>query len=171
MKTNVTLIGMPGAGKSTTGIILAKNLSLGFLDTDILIQINRAKPLQQILNERGHIYLREIEEDEVLKINIESNVIATGGSVAYSERAMKHLQNISHIVFLEVSYDELTRRIKNFSSRGIAKEPNQTFEELYEERQRLYKRYADITVKAEGVSQEEISTTIVQAVKNLKTTP
>ncbi len=170
MKTNVTLIGMPGAGKSTTGIILAKNLSLGFLDTDILIQINRAKPLQQILNERGHIYLREIEEDEVLKINIESNVIATGGSVAYSERAMKHLQEISHIVFLEVSYDELTRRIKNFSSRGIAKEPNQTFEELYEERQKLYKRYANITVKAEGVSQEEISSIITQAVKKLNTT-
>lgn len=164
MKTNITLIGMPGAGKSTTGIILAKNLSLGFLDTDILIQINRQQPLQKILDERGHIYLREIEEDEVLKINIERNVIATGGSVAYSERAMKHLQSISHVVFLEVSYDELTRRINNFSTRGIAKAPEQTFEELYEERQKLYRKYADITVSAENISQDETAQIIAESI-------
>lgn len=164
MKSNITLIGMPGAGKSTTGIILAKNLSLGFLDTDILIQINRQQPLQKILDDRGHIYLREIEEDEVLKINIERNVIATGGSVAYSERAMRHLQSISHVVFLEVSYEELTRRINNFATRGIAKEPEQTFEELYEERQKLYRKYADITVSAEHISQDETAQIIAEAV-------
>ncbi len=165
MKTNITLIGMPGAGKSTTGIILAKNCSLGFLDTDILIQINRQKPLQQILDERGHIYLREIEEDEILKINITNNVIATGGSVAYSERAMEHLSEISQIVFLEVSYEELTRRITNFETRGIAKEADQTFEELFEERQVLYKKYADITIKAENISQEEIALQISELIK------
>ncbi len=167
MKTNITLIGMPGAGKSTTGIILAKNLSLGFLDTDILIQINRAKPLQQILDERGHLYLREIEEDEVLKINIDNNVIATGGSVAYSERAMLHLRERSHIVFLEVGYDELKRRINNFESRGIAKEENQTFEELFHERQELYKKYADITICAETNSQDEVAQIISDSVKEL----
>jgi len=167
MKTNVTLIGMPGAGKSTTGIILAKNLSLGFLDTDILIQINRAKPLQQILDERGHLYLREIEEDEVLKINIDNNVIATGGSVAYSERAMEHLRERSHIVFLEVGYDELNRRINNFESRGIAKEENQTFEELFHERQELYKKYADITICAEKNSQDEVAQIIANSVGKL----
>ncbi len=155
---------MPGAGKSTTGIILAKNISLGFLDTDILIQINRAKPLQQILDERGHLYLREIEEDEILKINIANNVIATGGSVAYSERAMKHLQEISHVVFLEVSYEELTRRISNFESRGIAKTAEQSFQELFEERQKLYKKYADYTLKAEGCSQEEIALNIAEII-------
>lgn len=157
MKSNITLIGMPGAGKSTTGIILAKNCSLGFLDTDILIQINRQRPLQEILDERGHIYLREIEEDEVLKINIENNVIATGGSVAYSERAMNHLKCISTIVFLEVSFKELKKRIHNFESRGIAKAPEQSFEQLFEERQILYRKYADITVVSEGKTQEQIA--------------
>lgn len=166
-KSNITLIGMPGAGKSTTGIILAKNLSLGFLDTDILIQINRGKPLQDILDERGHIYLREIEEDEVLKINIERNVIATGGSVAYSERAMKHLASISTIVFLEVSYEELTRRITNFETRGIAKEPTQTFRELFDERQMLYKKYAEITINAADSSQDEVSKIIEEKIHRM----
>lgn len=163
MKSNITLIGMPGAGKSTTGIILAKNCSLGFLDTDILIQINRQRPLQEILDERGHLYLREIEEDEVMKINIENNVIATGGSVAYSERAMTHLKSVSTVVFLEVSFDELNRRIHNFETRGIAKEPDQTFEELFEERQVLYRKYADLTIVAEGKSQEQIAEEIAEA--------
>ena len=92
MKTNLTLIGMPGAGKSTIGIILAKNLSLGFIDTDVLIQINQQKSLQQILDESDHLNLRAIEEDEILKLNVSRHVIATGGSAAYSDKAMVHLQ-------------------------------------------------------------------------------
>ena len=100
MKTNLTLIGMPGAGKSTIGIILAKNLSLGFIDTDVLIQINRQKSLQQILDESDHLNLRAIEEEEILKLNVSRHVIATGGSAAYSDKAMLHLQRISTIIFL-----------------------------------------------------------------------
>jgi len=94
MKTNLTLIGMPGTGKSTVGVILAKNLGLGFIDTDVLIQINRQKTLQQILDERGHLALRDIEENEILKLNIENHVIATGGSAAYSETGMALLMCI-----------------------------------------------------------------------------
>ena len=101
MKSNLTLIGMPSSGKSTIGIILAKNLRLGFIDTDVLIQINRQKSLQQIIDENDHLYLRSVEEEEILKINIENHVIATGGSVAYSEKAMSHLRGISKIIFLE----------------------------------------------------------------------
>lgn len=165
MKTNITLIGMPGAGKSTTGIILAKNLSLSFLDTDILIQINRQKPLQQILNERGHLYLREIEEDEIMKINIDGSVISTGGSAAYSDRAMNHLRERSVVVFLDVSLDALKRRITNFETRGIAKSADQSFEDLFDERQQLYRRYADIRIDAESGTQDEIAAAIGSAVR------
>src|SRR3990170_4640570 len=102
MKTNISLIGMPGAGKSTIGIILAKILSYGFIDTDVLIQINQQKSLQQIIDESDYLNLRNIEEKEILKVNIEKHIIATGGSAVYSEKAMSHLINISRIVFLQV---------------------------------------------------------------------
>jgi len=156
MKTNLTLIGMPGAGKSTLGIILAKNLSLGFIDTDILIQINQQKSLQQILDESDHLNLRAIEEQEIVKLNISRHVIATGGSAAYSEKAMTHLQGISVIVFLEVSFAEIERRIRNFASRGIAKAADQTFRELFDERQLLYKKYAEMTIQCDGFDPDEV---------------
>ena len=157
MKSNITLIGMPGAGKSTIGIIMAKNLGLGFIDTDVLIQINRQKTLQQILEESNHLHLRAIEEAEILKINIENHVIATGGSVAYSQKAMSLLKNISKIIFLEVSLEELKRRIHNFETRGIAKAKNQSFRELFEERQLLYKKYAEVTIDANKLDQERLA--------------
>lgn len=154
-KKNITLIGMPGAGKSTIGIILAKFLSYGFIDTDVLIQINRQKSLQQIMDETGYLNLRTIEEAEILKINIENHVIATGGSAVYSEKAMAHLQRISTVIFLKVDYDVLTKRIHNFSTRGIAKSDTQSFQELYDERQVLYKRYGEMTVDCSARDQEE----------------
>ena len=157
MKTNLTLIGMPGAGKSTVGIILAKNLGLGFIDTDVLIQINRQKTLQQILDESDHLNLRAIEEEEILKLNISQHVIATGGSAAYSEKAMAHLQHISTIVFLKVSFDEIERRIRNFATRGIAKSKDQTFQELFDERQILYRRYAQFVLSCDGLNQEQVA--------------
>jgi len=165
MKTNLTLIGMPGAGKSTIGIILAKNLSLGFIDTDVLIQINQQKSLQQILDESGHLALRAIEENEIGKLNVSRQVIATGGSAAYSEKAMTHLQRISVIVFLEVSFAEIERRIRNFATRGIAKTKEQTFRELFDERQALYNRYAELTVRCDGLDQEEIARIIAQSIE------
>lgn len=164
MKTNLTLIGMPGAGKSTIGIILAKNLSLGFIDTDVLIQINRQKSLQQILEESRHLGLRAIEEEEILKLNVSRHVIATGGSAAYSDKAMTHLKAMSTIIFLEVSFDEIERRIRNFDSRGIAKAKNQTFRELYDERQVLYRKYAELTVACDGMDQEGIAVFIAQSI-------
>lgn len=164
MKTNLTLIGMPGAGKSTIGIILAKNMSLGFIDTDVLIQINQQKSLQQILDESDHLNLRAIEENEICKLNVSRHVIATGGSAAYSHKAMTHLGAISTIIFLEVSFAEIERRIRNFATRGIAKAANQSFRELYDERQVLYKQYAEVTVRCDGLDQEQIACTIAQSV-------
>jgi len=162
MQSNLTLIGMPGAGKSTVGIILAKNMGLGFIDTDVLIQINRQKSLQQILDESDHLNLRAIEAEEILKLNVSGHVIATGGSAAYSDAAMTHLQRISTIVFLEVSFEEIERRIRNFATRGIAKAKNQTFHELFDERQILYKKYAELTVSCDGFDQEKIAQQIAE---------
>ncbi len=154
MKTNLTLIGMPGAGKSTTGIILAKNLGLGFIDTDILIQINQQQRLQEIIDTKGYLDLRMVEEKEILKINIENHVISTGGSVAYSEKAMIHLQSISKIIFLEADFEVLEKRINNFATRGIARAENQTFKELFKERQILYKKYADFIINCNDLTQD-----------------
>ena len=155
---------MPGAGKSTIGIILAKNLGLGFIDTDVLIQINQQKTLQQIIDESDHLQLRAIEEEEVLKINIENHVIATGGSVVYSEKTMAHLLGISKTIFLEIDFEEIKNRIHNFKTRGIAKANNQSFKELFRERQILYKKYAEITIDCNVLDQEELAAQIAQLV-------
>ncbi len=164
MKSNITLIGMPGAGKSTIGIILAKNLGLGFIDTDVLIQINQQKTLQQIIDETDHYNLRMIEKKEILKLNIHNHVIATGGSAAYSEKAMAHLRNISKIIFLEVDFEEIKKRIRNFSTRGIAKAKDQTFYDLFKERQILYKKYAEVTINCNQFNQEELAMQIAKSI-------
>ena len=160
MKSNLTLIGMPGAGKSTIGIILAKNLAMGFIDTDVLIQINHQKTLQRILDESGHLALRALEEKEILKLNIENHVIATGGSAVYSPKAMALLKKISKVIFLEVNFDVLEKRIHNFKTRGIAKAKDQTFQALFQERRRLYRKYADLTIDCNIMDQEMLAVSI-----------
>ncbi len=157
MKPNLTLIGMPGAGKSTVGIILAKLLSFGFVDTDVLIQIRQKRSLQQIIEESGHLNLRKIEEREILNIDVDNHVIATGGSAVYSEKGMSHLQSISEIVFLKVNYEDILKRIRNFKTRGIAKSADQSFLDLYNERQVLYDRYAEMTIDCSALDQEEVA--------------
>lgn len=157
MKSNITLIGMPGAGKSTVGVILAKRLGMGFIDTDVLIQTSQRKTLQQIMDESDHLNLRAIEEQEILNLAADNQVIATGGSAAYSDKAMRHLRAISTVIFLEVDFAEIVRRIKNFASRGIAKAAHQSFQDLFDERQALYKKYAEITVDCHGLDQEEVA--------------
>jgi shikimate kinase len=157
MKSNLTLIGMPGAGKSTIGIILAKNLGLGFIDTDVLIQINQQRTLQQIIDDSNYLNLRIIEEKQILELNIENHVIAPGGSVVYGEKAMTHLVDTSKVIFLEVSFAEIKNRIHNFETRGIAKPKHQTFKDLYEERQILYRKYAEITVDCNRLDQERLA--------------
>jgi len=164
MKNNITLIGMPGAGKSTVGIILAKNCGFGFIDTDVLIQINRQKTLQQILDERDHLVLRSIEEKEILKLNIENHVIATGGSAVYSAKAMEHLLSLSTVVFIEISIDQVRKRVQNFAKRGIAKAKGQSLEDLFQERQQLYKRYAQFTVDGNLLPQEILAVQIASRI-------
>lgn len=158
---NITLIGMPGAGKSTVGVVLAKKLSLAFVDTDILIQARQGCSLQDILDRDGYKVLRRLEEQEILHLQVESSVIATGGSAVYSARAMEHLQRISTIVFLDLPYEDICRRIHDFDTRGIACAPEQSFAELYAERGRLYRSYADITVNAPDAAQDEVADLII----------
>ena len=162
---NLVLIGMPGSGKSTIGIILAKNLCLGFIDTDVLIQINQQRPLQEILDESGYLGLRAIEEAEILKINIDHHVIATGGSAVYSETAMAHLSTMSTVIFLDANFDVIQKRIRNFGTRGIAKAADQSFKALFEERQALYQRYGQIRIDCNTLDQDQLADKIAQAVQ------
>jgi shikimate kinase len=167
-KTNIILIGMPGAGKSTVGVILAKLTSLGFIDTDLLIQISKHRSLQDIVDVAGHMALRKIEEEVILGLDCNSHVIATGGSAIYSDAAMMHLRSRGIIVFLDVDQGTLQKRIHNFDTRGLAKRPDQTLLDLFEERYHLYARYADIRVDCANLTQEEVCSAIIENLENHK---
>jgi shikimate kinase len=163
-KDNIILIGMPGAGKSTVGVILAKLTSRDFMDTDLLIQISERRPLQEIVDRDGHMALRRIEEDVILSLDCRRHVIATGGSAVYSDPAMAHLRSIGIIVFLDLELDTLQSRIRDFDTRGLAKRPGQGLKDLFEERLPLYNRYADVTVDCSGLTQEEVGAAIIREI-------
>lgn len=167
MKDNITLIGMPGSGKSTTGVILAKLLSFGFIDTDILIQLNLKRSLQDIVDKEGHIFLRQVEEEEIMKIRPEKSVISTGGSAVYSKKAMAHLSSFSEICFLRADFNVIKKRIRNFDQRGIARARDQSFYDLFMERQPLYEKYADMEIDCNSLSQEEAAGVIAERIKGL----
>jgi shikimate kinase len=161
-RPNIVLIGMPGAGKSTVGVILAKYTSRDFVDTDVLIQTSERRPLQEILDREGHMALRAIEERILLSLRLSNHVIATGGSAAYSGKAMQHLKKNGIVVFLHVPFAEIRVRVRDFATRGIARAPDQSFSDLFEERYVLYKKYADITIDCEDLNQEQVSEAIRQ---------
>lgn len=146
---NIALIGMPGSGKSTSGVLLAKHLGLGFVDTDLLIQERAGRLLQDIVDQEGYLALRAIEEQVLLDLDVEGYVISTGGSAVYSEPAMAHLSSNALVVFLQVPLEEVIRRIGDYSARGIARRPDQSLEELFEEREALYLRHADLVVEGD----------------------
>ncbi len=145
---NISLIGMPGAGKSTTGRLLAKLLNYEFIDTDHLICHQHQRSLQDIVNENGYMKLRQFEEQVILELAAEHTVISTGGSAVYSAAAMQHLSEISKVVYLSAPYDVIADRIKNLDTRGLVKKTQQSLYDLYIERTTLYEKYADITVDA-----------------------
>ncbi|GMR06902.1 MAG: shikimate kinase [Gammaproteobacteria bacterium] len=158
MLENITLIGMPGAGKSTVGHLLAKCLQFEFIDTDKLICQQQKRTLQSIVNEDGYMQLRRFEEQAILSIDAKKAVIATGGSVVYSETAMQHLSRLSRIIYLSVPYEIIEDRIKNLDTRGLVKQAHQSLHELYVERTALYEKYAEIivdaTLSAEAVAEK-----------------
>jgi shikimate kinase len=158
---NIVLIGMPGSGKSTIGVLLAKYSSRDFIDTDVCIQAGEGKRLYEIITERGMKGFCEIEEKYILSLNCKGYVIATGGSVVYSRKAMEHLKSSGVIVHLDLSIPELEKRLSDLDERGVVRAPGQTLEDLFREREPLYHRYADITVNCSGLTHEEVVERII----------
>lgn len=155
MRTNLILIGMPGSGKSTVGVLLAKQAAMNFVDTDLLIQSAEGRTLQDIVDQDGYGALRHIEERVLCQVDVHGSVISTGGSAVYSEKAMAHLKQQGIVVFLNVSLATVKKRIGDYSLRGISKRPDQTLEELFEERYALYNRYADMVIDCDALTQDQ----------------
>ncbi len=147
---NVILIGMPGAGKSTLGVVLAKVLGYEFLDSDLLIQKQEKKRLSRIIEEKGTDGFMAVENRVNASIETEHTVIATGGSVVYCDEAMEHLRSIGKVVYMKLSLKAVSRRLGNLKGRGVLLKDGQTLQDLYEERTPLYEKYADIVVDEEG---------------------
>lgn len=145
---NISLIGMPGSGKSTTGYILAGLCGMNFIDTDDLIRERQQCSLQSIVDQQGYLYLREIESDIIGRLETANTVIATGGSAVYSAKAMQHLAAISLLVYLEAPFEIIEMRIQNLDTRGLARKPGQSLADLYHERTRLYQQWAQLTIDA-----------------------
>ncbi len=159
---NIVLIGMPGAGKSTIGVILAKSLLFDFCDTDLSIQKETGESLCDTISRMGIDGFISLEESVICKKAFTNSVVATGGSAVYGERAMKKLKENGIIVYLKVSPEELQSRIKNIHTRGIAMKEGTSIAELYDERAPLYEKYADITVDCDGKTAEECVDLIVE---------
>ena len=157
---NVVLIGMPGVGKSTVGVLLAKALSRQFVDTDLVIQAGECRRLQDIIDMDGIATFRALEERYVLMLSCRGDVIATGGSVVYSAAAMEALESRGVVVHLDLPLDILEERIANLDMRGVVRATGQSLADLYEERVPLYRRYADVTVACAGLDHEGVTAAI-----------
>ena len=164
--SNLVLIGMPGSGKSTVGVILAKRAGRYFVDTDVLIQTARQRTLQDIVDTDGYLALRKIEEEVLLDLVVRNHVIATGGSAVYSNPAMEHLKADGIVIFLNADLDTLAALVHDFRTRGLAKRSDQSFADLFAERFPLYTKYADITINCAGLDQEEVCTRIIARIES-----
>lgn len=152
---NIVLIGMPGVGKSTVGVILAKELGYQFVDADLLIQKREKRLLKEIIAQEGVDGFIQIENQVNASIDTDRTVIATGGSVIYGREAMEHLKEIATVVYLKLSYESLRKRLGNLRNRGVVLREGQTLKDLYQERVVLYEKYADITIDEENKDIEE----------------
>ncbi len=161
MKSNIVLIGMPGCGKSTVGVVLAKNLGYRFMDVDLVIQETEGKLLSEILDEEGFAGFVAAEERACLSIVTDKTVIATGGSAVYGEEGMMHLSDIGTVIYIRLGFDEIEHRLGDLHKRGVAMKQGMTLKDLYEERTPLYERYANLVIDGEGKLLREIVTEIV----------
>lgn len=164
-RQNIVLIGMPGAGKSTLGVLLAKTLGMAFTDTDLLIQCREGLTLQNIIEGQGINRFLKIEEEIILALNCRETVVATGGSVVYSDMAMQSLKENGRIVYLRVPLVELKKRLIDMSTRGIAIAQGQTLDDLYRERAPLYDKYADVTIDSSTYSVEETLQKVLEKIR------
>ena len=155
-KNNVVLIGMPGAGKSTVGVVLAKKLGYQFIDSDLVIQEKYGKLLHELIEENGVEGFWKIENDVNASLDTPRSVIATGGSVIYGSGAMEHLREIGRVVYLKLPYEEVAERLGDLNARGVTLQPGQTLADLFAERTPLYEKYAHITIDCSGKSLREL---------------
>jgi len=159
---NIILIGMPGCGKSTVGIILAKIIGYEFIDSDLIIQRERDMLLPELIERYGVDGFRQIENEINASITATKSVIATGGSVVYGDEAMAHYKEIGTVVYIKLPCDEIAERVGDLSQRGVAAHPSQTIVDIYNERAPLYERYADITVEAQGLRIDQTAKLIMK---------
>lgn len=162
---NIILIGMPGAGKSTVGVLLAKTLGYAFLDTDLVIQEREGRLLQDLVDELGVEAFLDREATAIGSVDCDRTVIATGGSVVCRDGAMEHLKDLGRIVYLQLPLEELERRLHNISTRGIAMAPGETLAHIYDYRSPLYQKYADLTVAVDRQTLEETVEQVLRALK------
>ena len=162
-KENIVLIGMPGVGKSTVGVILAKVLGYQFIDADLVIQKRENRLLHEIISEEGLDGFLKAEENANVYIaqNEEKSIVATGGSVVYCEKAMQELKKTGRVIYLELEYDQLKKRLGNVKGRGVVLKDGQDLRGLYEERIPLYEKYADLTVNEKNLDVEQTLQKIV----------
>lgn len=161
---NLILIGMPGVGKSTIGVIVAKMLGFKFIDSDIIIQDIEKRRLREIIDEEGIDGFIEIENRVNASIEADRTVIATGGSVVYGREAMEHLKSIGKVVYIMLSYKQLNKRLNDIKNRGVVLKKGQSLKDLYDERRVLYEKYADVIVDEENCSIEQTIAKLLEAV-------
>lgn len=166
-RDNIVLIGMPGAGKSTLGIVLAKILNQNFIDADLVIQNQCDKTLQKLIDACGPEGFIEVENEILRDIEAENSIIATGGSAVYSDEAMRHLAEIGHIVYLQISYEELVRRLSDLQERGVVLKGGigMSLRDLYDERKPLYEQYADLIINVDDLSITAAARKVADAVR------
>ena len=168
MKNNIVLIGMPGAGKSTVGVVLAKVVGHRFVDSDLVIQETYGKLLHELITEHGLDGFLEIENQVNAGLDMERSIIATGGSVIYGEEAMEHLKEIGLVVYLKLSLESIADRLGDLQQRGVALKEGWGLKELYEERVPLYEKYADLVMDCEGKSIRQITEEIAEEYMKIK---
>lgn len=161
---NIILIGMPGAGKSTLGVLLAKAMNYRFVDTDLVIQEKEGRLLREIIEQDGMERFKEIENKVNAELEAERSVIAPGGSVVYAKEAMEHFKEIGHVVYLCVSCEEIRKRVGDLKKRGVVFAEGQNLQSLYEERVPLYEKYADIVISCDGEEVGDVLSSIIEAV-------
>lgn len=162
-KDNIVLIGMPGVGKSTVGVILAKILGYQFVDADLVIQKEEGKLLKDIIAEKGTDGFIQVENRVNSNLQVHESVVATGGSVVYGTEAMEHLSEIGTVVYLKQSLRKLEHRLRNIKNRGVVLRPGQTLKDLYRERTVLYEKYADIVVDESDLNVEQTVEAVIAA--------
>ncbi len=161
-KDNIILIGMPGAGKSTVGVVLAKKLGYAFVDSDLVIQEKYGRLLHELIEENGVEGFWKIENDVNVSLDTHRSIIATGGSAVYGAEAMEHLRTIGTVVYLQLPYEEVADRLGDLNTRGVTLLPGQTLKDLYEERTPLYEKYAHVVISCSGKMLREIVAAIAE---------